>query len=163
MDTQFGSKKHFTRQLPSFGTISVLITWPGRTLSFIGSLKMMMRLYSITKTARNNECEKKSVSIYYIPPLCSFIHQHIKWRNSWFLHDVAKIQTKKLLILLSVYFHEVLQQLKNLYFYKFSARKGPNSFWDSGHLNSRSSFCVTRNLSGDQESSRVGWVLLSKH
>ena len=58
MDTQFGSKKHFTRQLPSFRTISVLITWPGRTLSFIGSLKMMTRLYSVTKTARNNECEK---------------------------------------------------------------------------------------------------------
>ena len=77
MDTQFGSKKHFTRQLPSFGTISVLITWPGRTLSFIGSLKMMTRLYSVTKTARNNECEKKSVSICYVPPLCSFIHQHI--------------------------------------------------------------------------------------
>ena len=31
---------------------------------------------------------------------------------SWFLHDITKIQTKKLSLLLSFYFHVVLQHLK---------------------------------------------------
>ena len=30
---------------------------------------------------------------------------------SWFSHDITKVQTKKLLIHLSFYFHEVLQHL----------------------------------------------------
>lgn len=34
----------------------------------------------------------------------------------WFLHDVTKVQTKELSIMLSFYFHEVLGQLKpNIY------------------------------------------------
>ena len=32
--------------------------------------------------------------------------------NSWFSHDVTKIQTKKLSLLLSFYFHVILEQLK---------------------------------------------------
>ena len=32
--------------------------------------------------------------------------------NSWFSHDVNKTQTSELLILLSFYFHDVLEQLK---------------------------------------------------
>ena len=32
--------------------------------------------------------------------------------NSWFSHDVTKIQTKKLSILPISYFHDVLEQLK---------------------------------------------------
>ena len=35
--------------------------------------------------------------------------------NSWFAHDVTKNQTKKLSILLSCYFHKVLQHLTPLY------------------------------------------------
>ena len=35
-------------------------------------------------------------------------------KYSRFSHDVTKIQTKRLSILLTVYFHEVLQQLNNL-------------------------------------------------
>ena len=31
--------------------------------------------------------------------------------NSWFTHDITKIQTKKLSILLSLYFHVALQHL----------------------------------------------------
>ena len=37
---------------------------------------------------------------------------HIFEQDSWFSHDITKIQTKQLLILLSFYFHEVLQHLK---------------------------------------------------
>ena len=32
--------------------------------------------------------------------------------NSWFSHDVTKIQTKKLSVLLSFYFHVILKHLK---------------------------------------------------
>ena len=32
--------------------------------------------------------------------------------NSWFSHDVTKIQTKKLSLLLSFYFHVILEHLK---------------------------------------------------
>ena len=35
-----------------------------------------------------------------------------KLPNSWFSHDVTKIQTKKLLLLLSFYFHVILEHLK---------------------------------------------------
>ena len=34
------------------------------------------------------------------------------WINCWFSHDVTKIQTTKLSILLRFYFHDVLEQLK---------------------------------------------------
>ena len=32
--------------------------------------------------------------------------------DCWFSHDVTEIQTTKLLILLRIYFHDVLEQLK---------------------------------------------------
>ena len=34
------------------------------------------------------------------------------FRYSWFSHDIAKIQTKKLSLLLSFFFHVILQHLK---------------------------------------------------
>ena len=65
---------------------------------------------------------------------------------SGFSNDVTKIQTQKLSILLSFYFHEVLQHLKT---YKFPVRKGA-LFCD------RKRFCVTRHFAGGRESSCVG-------
>ena len=56
-----------------------------------------------------------------------------KQAYSWFSHDVTKIQTKKLSLLLSFYFHVVLQHLKTLT-NNFSVQKG-SSFCDTGRLN----------------------------
>ena len=68
---------------------------------------------------------------------------------SWVARDVTKNQTKKLSILLSFYFHEVLQYL-NIFF-------GAKGLFD---LRERTlefpGFCVTRHLAGGQESSYVG-------
>ena len=65
---------------------------------------------------------------------------------SGFSYDVTKIQTQKLSILLSFYFHEVLQHLKT---YKFPVRKGA-LFCD------RKRFCVTQHFAGGRESSCMG-------
>ena len=40
------------------------------------------------------------------------IHSFVGIYNSWFSHDVTKIQTKKLSLLLSFYFHVILEHLK---------------------------------------------------
>ena len=53
--------------------------------------------------------------------------------NSWFSRDVTKIQTKKLSLLLSFYFHMVLQHLRTVYTTKFFAQKG-SSFCNTGRL-----------------------------
>ena len=42
----------------------------------------------------------------------------------WFLHDVTKIQTTKLLMLLRFYFHGVLELLKTNFQTNFSLQKG---------------------------------------
>ena len=42
----------------------------------------------------------------------------------WCLHDVTKIQTTKLSILLTFYFHDVLEQLKKLIFMQIFSSKG---------------------------------------
>ena len=42
--------------------------------------------------------------------------------NCLFLHDVAKIQTTKLSILLRLYFHDVLEQLKNNFILIFASK-----------------------------------------
>ena len=39
-------------------------------------------------------------------------HNVMHWSISWFSHDVTKIQTKKLSLLLSFYFHVILEHLK---------------------------------------------------
>ena len=46
-----------------------------------------------------------------------------KFTNSWFSLDITKIQTKKLQLLLSFYFHVVLQQLKTFTQTSFRFRK----------------------------------------
>ena len=51
----------------------------------------------------------------------------------WFSHDVTKIQTTKLSILLRFYFHDVFEQLK-LISYIFSLQKG-SWFCDRVRLN----------------------------
>ena len=54
---------------------------------------------------------------------------------SWFSHDVTKIQTKKLSLLLSFYFHVILEHLKTfIQINKFSVQKG-SLFCDTGRLN----------------------------
>ena len=54
--------------------------------------------------------------------------------NSWFSHDVTKIQTRKLLLLLSFYFHVIFRAPYNLKTNKFSVQKG-SLFCDTGRLN----------------------------
>ena len=49
--------------------------------------------------------------------------------NQGFSHDITKIHTKKLSILLSFYFHEVSQHLKTLSYTNFRFQKG-SSFCD---------------------------------
>ena len=73
---------------------------------------------------------------------------------SWFSHDVTKIKTKKLLLLLSFYFHVIYQStIKPLY---------KRNFGSKGFLVLRyrtlefPGFCVTRHLAGGRESSYVG-------
>ena len=41
-----------------------------------------------------------------------FFGRRLETKNCWFSHDVTKIQTSELLILLRFYFHDVLEQLK---------------------------------------------------
>lgn len=43
MDTQLGSIKHFTRQLPSLSTSARLIKWSFMTVLSVGSLNLIMR------------------------------------------------------------------------------------------------------------------------
>ena len=73
--------------------------------------------------------------------------------NSWVARDVTENQTKKLSILLSFYFHEVLQYLNIFYINKFLVRKG-SSFCE--RTLEFPGFCVTRHLAGGRESSYVG-------
>ena len=53
---------------------------------------------------------------------------------SWFSHEVTKIQTKKLSLLLSFYFHVILDNLKTFIETNFSVQKG-SLFYDTGRLN----------------------------
>ena len=43
--------------------------------------------------------------------------------NWWFSHDVTKIQTRKLSILLRFYFHDVLEQLKTNFHTNFHFKR----------------------------------------
>ena len=53
---------------------------------------------------------------------------------SWFSHEVTKIQTKKLSLLLSFYFHVILDNLKTFIETNFSVQKG-SLFCDTGRFN----------------------------
>ena len=82
-------------------------------------------------------------------------------------HDVTKIQTKKLSILLSFYFHEVLQHLKTFIYTSLRFQRVLRFAIEDAWI---SRLCVTRHLAGARESSYVGlkrhWFLgifLSKH
>ena len=69
--------------------------------------------------------------------------------NSWFSHDVTKIQTKKLSLLLGFYFHMVLQHLKTCI---------QTNFWLKKVLRfatldaSISKLCLTQHFADSQES-----------
>ena len=73
---------------------------------------------------------------------------------SWFSHDETKIQTKKLPLLLSFYFHVILEHLK--------AFIQKHLFGSTEFLVLRyrtfefPDFCVTSHLAGGRESSYVG-------
>ena len=54
--------------------------------------------------------------------------------NSWFSNDVTKIQTKKLSLLLSFYFHVILEHLKTFKQTIARVQKG-SLFCDTGRLN----------------------------
>ena len=79
-----------------------------------------------------------------------FIHALI---YSWFARDVKKNKTKKLSILPSFYFHEVLQHL-NIFDKKSYGSKG--FFVLRERTLEVPGFCVTRHLADGQESSYVG-------
>ena len=49
--------------------------------------------------------------------------KNAKKENSWFSHDVTKIQNKELLILLRFFFHEVLEPLKTCIFSNFHSER----------------------------------------
>ena len=75
--------------------------------------------------------------------------------HTWFSHDVTKIQTKKVSLVPSFYFHVVLQHLKTLALYKQIT--GSKGFFVLRHWTLEfSGFCVTQHLADGQESSYVG-------
>ena len=76
-------------------------------------------------------------------------------RNSRFAHDVTKIYTKELSILLSSYFHEVLQQLNNFIYANVRFEGFFVLQWRTLEF-PISSVCMTRHLPGDLESAYVG-------
>ena len=72
---------------------------------------------------------------------------------SKFSHIFTKIQTKKLSIRLSFYFHEVLQHLNNFIYTNFLSSKGFSVLWK--RTIEFPGFCVTQYLAGSWESSFV--------
>ena len=75
MDTQFGSMKHLTRQLPSLATFSVFITWPGSIFPSTGSLNIKMRLYPVAYTVENKHSGTKALilSKFCAVALCGMV------------------------------------------------------------------------------------------
>ena len=72
---------------------------------------------------------------------------------SWFSHDITKIQTKKLSLLLSFHFHVVLQHLKTYIQTNFRFK---GFFVLRYRMLEFPGFCVTRYLGDGKESSYVG-------
>ena len=86
---------------------------------------------------------------------------------SWFSHDITKIQTKKLSLLLSFYFHVVLQHLITYIQTNFRFKRVLRFVIQTLEF---PGFCVTWHLADSKESSYVGWkhyrfweILISKH
>ena len=75
MDTQYGSMKHLTRQLPSLATFSVFITWPGSIFPSTGSLNIKMRLYPVAYTVENKNSGTKALilSKFCAVALCGMV------------------------------------------------------------------------------------------
>ena len=74
------------------------------------------------------------VTAYWCPML---VHQHVmSIQRSILGHDVTKIQTKKLSLLLSFYFHVIWQHLKTFQQTNFWFKRVLR-FCDTGRLNSR--------------------------
>ena len=53
----------------------------------------------------------------------AYINSSLQFNNCWFSHDVTKIQTTKLSILLKFYFHDVLEQLKTNFHTNFCFKR----------------------------------------
>ena len=68
--------------------------------------------------------------------------------NSWFSHDITKIQTKKLSLLLSFYFHMVLQHLKTFIQTIFWLKKVLHFATLDACI---SKLCLTQHLADSQE------------
>ena len=82
------------------------------------------------------------------------VHQHgMSIQSSILGHNVTKIQTKKLSLLLSFYFHVVLQHLKTVIQTNFRFKRVLRFLrhWTLAFPG----FCVTRHLADGQESSYV--------
>ena len=82
----------------------------------------------------------------------------IEWHESLifhsrFSHDVTKIQTKKLSLLLSFYFHVISMHLKTFIQTNFRLK---GLFVLTYRTLEFPGFCVTRHLAGGRESSYVG-------
>ena len=91
-----------------------------------------MLKWKLDKTESIEQCKaisRHARGLYWV----QIFHDVMHWSISWFSHDVTEIQTKKLLLLVSFYFHVVLQHLNTN---KFSVQKG-SLFCDTGHLNFR--------------------------
>ena len=71
---------------------------------------MELHKYSMTLHGYSMELHGSSMEIHGIPWIYSM--EVIHTGNSWFSLDVTKIQTKKLSLLLSFYFHVILEHLK---------------------------------------------------
>ena len=85
IDTQSGSMKHCTRQLPSLATFTDLITWPCSAFPFIGSLKIIMRLYSEDTAAKKKKKSNKNKTIRpKIPQVILYAVILLSWiNNKW--------------------------------------------------------------------------------
>ena len=70
-------------------------------------------------------------------------------KKGWFSHDVTRIQTTKLSILLRFYFHSVLKQLKTNFQTNFRFKRVLGFVIDTLEF---LRFCVTRHLHDGRES-----------
>ena len=89
--------------------------------------------WKLDKTESIEQCKAISRHVRGLYWVQIIFHDVMHWSISWFSHDITKIQTKKLSLLLSFYFHVVLQHLNTN---KFSVQKG-SLFCDTGRLNFR--------------------------